>query len=102
MSRSVDEVERQYPSVWRVEFVPAFPTALAAVPDTPEVTAVLVRLIEQVADCPEEVEPIPETGAHVVSTERVGSLPPLRLFYACDATTIFLLHVEEYDDLGDD
>ena len=103
MPRSVDDVERQYPVVWRVEFVPEFPTALAVVPDSPEVTAVLVRLIEEVAACPEEVEPIAETGAHMVWIERVGTLPPLRLFYACDTTTIFLLHVDEYDDLaGDD
>ena len=102
MSRSVDEGERQYPVVWRIEPVPALRTSLAAVPDTPEVNSVLVRLIEQVASCPEEVERIPETNAHSVAIERVGTLPPLRLYYSCDTTTIYLLHVEEYDDLACD
>ena len=102
MSRSVKEGENQYPLVWLIEHLPAFRTSLAAVPETPEVNSVLMRLIEQVASCPEEVERIPETNSHMVSIERVGTLPPLCLYYSCDTTTIYLLHVEEYDDLACD
>jgi hypothetical protein len=85
----------------RIEPVPAFKASVAALPRTLEVCEVLDALIGRVTARPEEAEVVPDTNARTVYSLRTPSHPPLRLFYSINATTLYLLHVEEYDDLLD-
>jgi len=84
----------------RIEPVPAFRRSVAALPRTLEVVAVLDVLVARVTARPEEAELLAETNARAVYSLRTPKHPPLRLFYSIDETTIYLLYVEEYNDLG--
>lgn len=83
----------------RIERVPAFRASMAALPRTLEVRDVLDALIARVRARPEEAEVLAETNARAVYSLRTPKHPALLLFYSVDETTIYLLHVEAYDDL---
>lgn len=83
----------------RIERIPAYKASFAALPQTPEVWEVVHALLERVTARPEEAEVLTETNLRAVCSRRTLKHPPLRLFYSIDATTIYLLHVEELDDL---
>lgn len=85
----------------RIEPVPAYKKSLAALPQAPEVWAVVHALTERIIARPEEAEVLAETNARAVYSLRTPKYPALRLYYSIDETTIYLLHVEEYDDLLD-
>ena len=84
----------------RIEPVPAFRKSLAALPQTPEVWQVVHALTERITARPDEAEVLTETNIRAVYSLSTPKHPPLRLFYSIDATTIYLLYVEEYNDLG--
>ena len=84
-----------------IEPVPAFDASLAALQQTPEVSSVVRALIERVTGRPEEAAVLEGTNARAVYSLQTPAHPPLRLFYSIDDTTIYLLHVEEYDPLED-
>jgi hypothetical protein len=83
----------------RIEPVPAFRKSLAALPRIPEVRAVVHALIERIIARPEEAAVLAETNARAVYSRHTPWHPALRLYYSIDATTIYLLHVEEFDEL---
>lgn len=83
----------------RIERVPAFRASVAALPRTLEVRHVLDALIERVRVRPEEAEVLEDTNVRAVYSVRTATHPPLLLFYSSNDMTIYLLHVEEYDDL---
>lgn len=85
----------------RIERVPAYKKSLAALPQTPEVWEVVHALIERVTARPDEAEVLSETNARAVYSLRTPKHPALRLYYSIDARTIYLLHVEEFDELLD-
>ena len=71
-------------------------------PQTPQVRAALDALVRYVRARPEEADLLADSKAHVVYTED-PTQPGLPLYYAVDETTIYLLQVEEWDELlGDD
>ena len=87
----------------RIRPVPAYHQSVAALPQTPEVWAALDALVRYVRARPEEADLLGDSAARVVYTADAVTHPGLRLFYAVDATTIYLLKVEEWDELlGDD
>ena len=85
----------------RIEPVPAFDASVAALPQTDEVHSVLQALIARATARPEEAEVLTDTNARGVYSLRTPHHPPLHLFYSIDETTIYLLHVEEFDELDD-
>ena len=86
----------------RIRPVPAYHQSVAVLPQTPEVWAALDALVRYVKARPEEADLLGDSKARVVYTED-PTHPGLRLYYAVDETTIYLLRVEEWDELlGDD
>jgi hypothetical protein len=88
-------------SWWKVLPVPEFYAAVAALPKAPGVRQVLRKLVEQAATRPDEARVLTRTNARCVRSPGTAEHPPIRLYYSVDATTIYLLHVEEYDELDD-
>ena len=86
----------------RIERVPAFHQSAAALPQSPVVPALIRALIGRATARPEEAEVLAGTNARAVYNERLPGYPRLRLFYSIDDTTIYLLHIEDFDDLPDD
>jgi hypothetical protein len=86
----------------RIKYVPAYHASVAALPQTPEVWSVIDALIARVTARPEVAELLSGTNARAVYSLRMPRYPSLCLFYSIDATTIYLLHVGELDDLPDD
>jgi len=87
----------------RIEPVPAYHQSVAALPQTPEVWAALGTLVRHLRGRPGEAEILRGTTARVVYTWNLATHHGLRLFYSIDGPTIYLLHVEEWDELlGDD
>jgi hypothetical protein len=87
---------------WRIEPVPAFKASVAALQQTPEVWSVIHALVARATVRPEAAEVLAGTNARAMYSRRTSRNPPLRLFYSIGETTIYLLHIEEFDDLLDD
>ena len=83
----------------RIERVPAYKASFAALPQTPEVWEVVHALLERVTARPEEAEVLAESNLRAVCSLSTAKHPSLRLYYSIDETTIYLLYVEEFNEL---
>jgi len=86
----------------RIERVPAYHASVAALPRTPRVWSVIDALIARATHRPEDAEVLEGTNARYVYSRRTSTHPALSLFYSVDETTIYLLHVEQRDELPGD
>lgn len=86
----------------RIERVPAYHASEAALPRTAAVGRIVDALTALVTVRPDAAELLSGTNVRAVYSLRIPGYPSLRLFYSIDATTIYLLYIEEFDDLVDD
>ena len=77
-----------------------FETAVDAL-GSPEAKRIAHALVRSIGDDPERhTTAFSDLTVRVLRSRALGEYPALRIFYSFDASAVYLLHVELYDELA--